>query len=418
VDVSRLLRVFHDRKQWAGPAAGVDGLTWDDIGGSEAADVFRTVSRAALAGEYVPHPERRRDIPRPGRSPRPLDIGTVVNRTVAASLAGLMAPALDLFLGPYSFAYRRKRSYLDMLAMLATIARGEGRWVVGNHDVSAAFPSVPFEGVMDAHRQLFAAPQLQRGKGRNARARRRQEDERLLQFIDVVLRGADRRERGLSQGNPYSPSAMELFMYSVLDAHALQDPSSPPRLRYSDNIAPLCRSVSEGQLDRDRCQELLRPHGLRLKEPTDPEEKVIADLNAGEGTRILGFTIGKRNGFMTLDIGQTSWDHLETSLKECHLMPNPPRTAQSVITGWVTAMGPAFEKWRRDDITQRALETARRTGFRETNPEEVQRQWKNAWCSWEQSLTRAGNAHQKMVEANGVTAAAAAPRARVQAEPA
>ena len=211
--------------------------------------MFRAVGRAAVSGNYVPAPERRRYIPRQGRSPRPLDIGTVADRTVAASLAGLMAPLLEMILTPYSFAYRLGRRHLDMLAWLATIAKEEGRWVVGNHDVAQAFPSVPLNTVNDAFARLVAhVRRLTPAPTERARERRQKEDEELLQFIATVLCGADAsgRECGLSQGNPFSPVAMELYMYSVLDSVTHQDPSSPLRLRYSDNIVALPGSVREG----------------------------------------------------------------------------------------------------------------------------------------------------------------------------
>src|SRR4051812_18849090 len=38
-NVGFLLRVFHDRKLWAGKATGIDGIRWSDIGRSEAATI-------------------------------------------------------------------------------------------------------------------------------------------------------------------------------------------------------------------------------------------------------------------------------------------------------------------------------------------------------------------------------------------
>ncbi|MCE9530576.1 MAG: hypothetical protein K8T89_05520 [Planctomycetes bacterium] len=381
-DVGSLLNVFHQRKQWAGAAPGIDGMSWDDMGRSEAADVFRPVSRAMLNGTYVPSPDRRTYIPREGRSPRPLDIGTVVNRTVASVLATKMSPILETILGPYSFAYRPGRSSLSLLASAATIAREEDLWVIGNHDIKQAFPSISLDGVMEAHRQYIRDP-------------------KLLGLIERIIRGAANKQTGLSQGCPYSPSAMELYAYTILDSKMSQDPTNPPRLRYSDNLVPLSRSVSEGQLVKDRYRLLLSQVGLSIKESTDPNEKSITDLKAGETTQLLGFIIGYQEGKMTFGIGKGSWDTLKKHLDECHHLSNPSTRAASVLEGWLAAMGPTFDVRSESIVISKIVSMMNEASFRETNPETVRSKWEDAWRIWEQLLRRTSILYRPMKRAEG-----------------
>ena len=206
-----------------------------------------------------------------------------------------------------------------------------------------------------------------------------------------MVRGADgaRKRVGLSQGNPYAPAAMNLFMDYVL-RHNAPDTNDPPRLVYSDNIAYMSRSVPEGRFARDRCQQLLQRHGLTLKGGQNEDEsgeEPITDLKAGETTQLLGFALGHTDGRMTFGIGIDSWESLRRSLNECHMVHNPSRAAQSAIIGWVRAVAPAFENQQENDLVSRVLDTGREMGFREINPESIYRACDTSRRNWGQ-LTR------------------------------
>jgi hypothetical protein len=368
-DTGFLLRVFHDRKRWAGKATGIDGIRWSDIGRSEAASVFRQVSREILNGTYRPGKERRVLIPRKGKTPRPIDIGSVIDRVVAAAAAQLLNEYFETFFHWSSFAYREDRGHLDMLALIAVIAEKENKWVVENSDIRQAFVNIPLGAVMDAHRRVI-------------------QDEKLLHFIEALVYGAEGagKVRGLSQGSPYSPVAMNLFMHTILDSVAEQDHNESPRLRFSDNIVTLSRSVADSLGTRARCQGLLDPYGLSLKDDADPEERIHADLLAGERTRLLGFTLGYHDGRMTFDIDAKWWEKLSSRLHECHWHTDSHHRADHVIDGWILAAGPAASRWQVDSYVSRTLDTLRSTSFRETDPETVQALWVKSADLWKHTL--------------------------------
>jgi hypothetical protein len=380
-DVGFLLRVFHNRKLWAGKATGFDGIRWSDLGRSEAASVFRQICIEILNGTYRPGRERRVLIPRKGKAPRPIDIGSVIDRVVAAAAAQLLNAYFETFFHWSSFAYREERGHLDMLAVIAAVAQKERRWVIGNHDIRQAFPNVPLAAVVAAHRAVI-------------------DDERLLRFIEALVYGAEGagKERGLSQGSPYSTVAMNLLMHTILDSVYERDPNDPPLLRFSDNLVTLSRCVADSLAARARCQSLLDPYGLRLKDEADPEERIHADLPAGERTRLLGFTLGHRDG-MTFDIGATEWENLSTRLQACHRHPDPHRRALQVIDGWILAAGPAASRRRLDPLVSSTLTSLHSYGFRETNPDTVRALWEKSADLWEGVLTDTLREYPLLLEA-------------------
>src|SRR5215467_7509619 len=49
-----LIRIFYEMWARAGRAPGPDGITYSDLGRSEAADLLREVSKTVLEGQYRP----------------------------------------------------------------------------------------------------------------------------------------------------------------------------------------------------------------------------------------------------------------------------------------------------------------------------------------------------------------------------
>lgn len=364
INVKRLLGVFHDRKRWAGSSVGTDGLTWSDYGRSEIAEALRAASCAIESGTYIPMPKRPVDIPRNNRSPRRLDIGTIVDRTMAASLAECMAPFLESIFSPTSFAYRTNRSPQLLLAHLAVTAHFEDRWFLGNHDISNAFPRISLDGVMDAHRNHIR-------------------NEALLRFIECVVRGSEGAQKriGLSQGCPYSPQAMNLYMHEVLDRLTAPDASSLTRFRFCDDLIALDSTVAEAQCTRAQYEQLLGAVGLQLKDQDEPD---IIDLRGGQSVRVLGFEIAHRGGEMTFGIGPESWRKLRSNLLECHECDNPPKAAIQVIEGWVGALGPAFEASAR--CLPEIIDLSREFGFVELRCDRIESAWATSWNSWRTML--------------------------------
>jgi len=80
---------------------------------------------------------------------------------------------------------------------------------------------VNLEDLMDDHRRQF-------------------QDLKLLNLIEVVLRGGSHQDRkeGIEQGNAYSPTCLNVRLHHVHDLAFGQDRTNPSWLRYADNCAP------------------------------------------------------------------------------------------------------------------------------------------------------------------------------------
>jgi retron-type reverse transcriptase len=90
-------------------AAGVDG-----IGVAEFKDHLKqhwpTIKANLLAGEYMPQPVRRVDIPTPQGGVRTLGIPTLTDRMIQQALHQVLSPIFEADFCESSYGFRRTRS--------------------------------------------------------------------------------------------------------------------------------------------------------------------------------------------------------------------------------------------------------------------------------------------------------------------
>jgi hypothetical protein len=237
-----------------------------------------------------------------------------------------------------------------------------GLWVLVLDDVKDAFPSVVLADVLADHARYILGPSL-------------------LSLVGVVLRGGDdpQRQRGISQGSPYSPTALNVRLHHALDLGASQG-HHPLRhyFRYADDLTFLRRSVSEGRQALSQASRLLEKDRFALKGAGGTH-----DLRAGQKAQLLGFLLSRRDGRLRLQPGRDAWRKLEQALVRAHETVNPTETARLVVNGWVEAYGPAFEDWRVTTL-DRLLMTAARLGFRELiSLEGLADRCELAWRRWD-----------------------------------
>jgi hypothetical protein len=356
-DADYLIATYYDLKDRAGPAPGPDGVSYSDLGGREVADILRALSEAVLDGGYAPGPTRPVTIPKPRGGFRTLRLANLLDRVLAAALHTALEPFWETVFLPMSMGFRPGRDTWRLLAELEATMVREGRWVLAADDIRKAFDSVVIGDVLADHA-------------------RHVQDESLLSLVEVVLRGGDgKRQRGIDQGSPYSPTALNVRLHHALDLEA--DQGHKP-FRYADNLVFACRDVSEGHQALLQARQLLEQADLTLKGEDGPPR----DLQRGETAQLLGFTLSQKDGALHLDLGQDAWARLEQALVKAHETDNPAATATSVVTSWVTSWGPAFESLRDDPLT-RVLDTAADIGFREViSQTELTARWRDSWLRW------------------------------------
>src|SRR5919198_4172719 len=89
-------------------AAGVDGVTIEDVIGSGVGDFLDELAARLRAGTYRPRPLRRVHIPKPGRpnQSRPLGIPCIADRVVMAAARIVLEPIFEADFLPTSYGFR------------------------------------------------------------------------------------------------------------------------------------------------------------------------------------------------------------------------------------------------------------------------------------------------------------------------
>jgi len=151
--------------------------------------------------------------------------------------------------------------------------------------------------------------------------------------------------------------------------------------RYSDNIAYLVSSVSDGLHVLEQVNHLLLPLGMKLK----GEGGGVHDLSTGDAVTLLGLDLQWTNGVLDLKPPVKAWTTLRQNLQECYKTPIPSRSALTVLTGWTSAYAPAVT----DSDFGLMLSTAAEYGFREFNSETILQAWMKSWERWRRCRARA-----------------------------
>ena len=368
-DRDRLFECYQLLEREGGPGPGIDGVSPLDLSPGEAGDLVGALSKALLSGTYRPQEVRLVEIPKPGTNEfRTLKIGTVADRIVGKALHMAWGPLWEQRFLDSSYGFRLGRSTWMLLAKLEAEMRRQDRWVLAIDDVRKAFDNVPIDPVVELHADALSKLEQ---KGLTKKERKKS-----LRLVEKVLRGHDdTRSRGIDQGGPYSPSALNVLLHYTLDLPMVAQSGTKPRWsRYADNVAYLAKCVSEGEQSLARASQLLGPLEMSLK-----GKDGVSDLTNGEQVQLLGFTLQKKGDRISYGIGQGAWDSLEQSLLRAHTETNPPSTARQAVLGWVGSLGPAFENGDCAEV----LRLASGYGFRELSPSQIWEGWQESWRRWQ-----------------------------------
>jgi hypothetical protein len=378
-DHDNLLRVLYALMQDGGRAPGPDGIRYEDLGRREAGELARRLSDVLLAGMYRPGPGRHVQVPKLRGGHRTLTLRNLTDRIVAAALNDALTPWWDPWFVSWSMGFRPGRGVHLLLAELEAVVTLEGRWVLAVDDVRRAFDNVRIDDALADH-----VPYLR--------------DDRLLDLIGRVLRGGDdAKVVGIDQGSAYSPTALNARLHHAHDQHIDGCSVSPPRLRYSDNLAYACRSVSEGRQALAQSQSLLEAAGFTLKGEDGPP----VDLRQGGHVQLLGFQLLHEGGRLRYGLGEDAWQKLAQNLSMAHEAKDPTTTARMAVRGWIDAYGPAFAN-RRDDVLNRVLTTAAGFGFREVDDRErLLSRWKASWGRWRHLCHEVRHGRRRANESDG-----------------
>jgi RNA-directed DNA polymerase len=386
----RMIAAYYALRAGGARAAGLGGISCRDLGPREVASCMRELSEIVLAGGYVPARRKKVLIPKSdGRRKRPIEIGTLADRVLSKALYLALERAIDPTFLAGSQGFRSGRSHYTLLAALEVAIRDTGCYVLATDDVADAFPSLPIAPILDGFREHVR-------------------DEPLLRLIERVLRGADRpdRARGIAQGDPLSPLALNLLLHTVHDVPLGGDVTEPPWFRYADDLAYLSRDVTGGRHALDSARILLAAADL-VPKGADGEP---ADLRTGT-KKLLGFRISWGDHRLRLDLDDGAYTALAGKLAEAHQDANPPDAARKAAEGWVASHGPASAGSRGDMVLDRVVGIAGAAGFREMSRERLRAAMVSSVSRWMASRrdARDGRGRRRRGSDHGVSAAYAEP---------
>jgi hypothetical protein len=274
---------------------------------------------------------------------------------IASALQQAMTPFWESHFLDISHGFRPRRNVQTLLRDLGSQILQQHRTVILTADIRKAFDSVRIQDVMDAHHHHT-------------------QDQQLLDLVATVLVDPhSKRRRGIDQGNPYSPAALNVVLHHHLDAPIQQAAEQPLLLRYADDMTISAGSVSECQETLEKARNLLQPLGLTLVDKGPP-----VDLSQKDSVvRVLGLELRLEQGKLTYGVPEDAWVHLGNQLMEAHLEDHPARVARQVCQGWLQGYAMALANVTEQHMVARMQSTLEASGFREISNKDVQR-WINS----------------------------------------
>jgi RNA-directed DNA polymerase len=211
-------------------AAGVDG-----IGIAEFKDHLKqhwpTIKAKLLAGEYIPQPVRRVDIPKPQGGVRTLGIPTLTDRMIQQALHQGLSPIFEADFSESSYGFRPGRN-AHQAVKAAQQYVAEGRRLVVDLDVEKFFDRVN-------HDLLMTQLSTKIGDGRILRLIRRYLEAGMM--ADGIV---SPRTEGTPQGGPLSPLLSNILL-TELDREL--ERRGHAFCRYADDCNIYVRSQAAGE---------------------------------------------------------------------------------------------------------------------------------------------------------------------------
>lgn len=179
-------------------AAGVDGLTVAEFK-DHLKRYWPTIKAKLLAGEYIPSPVRRVDIPKPQGGVRTLGIPTLTDRLIQQALHQVLSPIFEADFSEHSYGFRPGRN-AHQAVKAAQQSVAAGRRVVVDIDLEKFFDRVNHDLLMQKLSTKI-------------------DDRRVLRLIRRYLEAGlmaegivSPRTQGTPQGGPLSPLLSNILL--------------------------------------------------------------------------------------------------------------------------------------------------------------------------------------------------------------
>jgi len=266
-------------------AAGVDGVTFEQIDAPGIERWLEKLREELLSGRYAPKPLLRVWIPKSNGGQRPLGIPTIHDRVVQMAVVLVIGPIFETDLLPQQYGFRPGVDAKMALRRVYWHVTEQGRREVVDADLRDYFTSIPHSSLMRSLSRRIAdgrvlktvkrwmtAPVVERVKGR------------LVQTAE-----ARKRKRGTPQGGVISPLLANLYFRRFLLAwqlHGHQQQLNAHIVNYADDFV-ICCPPGKAEAAMMRMKALMARMGLEV----NTAKTRIARLPE-ESFNFLGYTVG------------------------------------------------------------------------------------------------------------------------------